>query len=881
MPSLIVSVVFAAQPVVADPPIAFVSARILTAAGPAIDDGTLVVQGAKIVAVGKTTEVPIPADARKIDAKGMTIIPGLVDTHSHLGLFGRPGGLGTPGDGNEGSGPIQPGLRALDAVNAMEPSIRMATAGGVTCANIMPGSGNAIGGQTVYVKLRGDTIEEMRVEALGVLGGLKMANGENVKRSYGEKKQAPITRMKTAALQRAELIKAREYIAKWSRYRQKIAANPKDETPPPDVNLELESLAEVLQRKRTVHFHSHRADDIMTTVRLADEFGFELVVQHGTESYKVADELAKRKIPVSMTVVDSPGGKAEVLGLTERCGLELHKKGVVVIINTDDPITDSRFLMRTAATAVRGGLPPDVALQAITINGATAMHLNHRLGSLAAGKDADFVLLSGDPFSVYTRVLETYIDGRRVFAAADADQRSYQFGGFALPQERRPPAPGVIQDRPAAIKPNPQVQVPAGAPQPTEEGDTVVVFARRVHTVANGTIEDGVVSVQKGKIAFVGKREGFNPPAGVPVLSANDVTPGLVDVFSQVPLSGQYNTLADQDQDEKSGSVQAELRVLDAFNPREPQLSFLLETGVTVIHACPGRANVISGQTGVFRTHGRTAEKMAIRAPHAVLVNLGNVVKSTPPGQKPTTRMGTASLVRTAFVQASSYRTKAASPKEDARPERNLANETMLAALDKKIGVVFSAQRRDDLNTALRLTKEFDLKTTLALASEGYLAVEELAAAKTPLFLHPTMQTPADLETWNTFLGNAGFLADKKILFGIASGMESYVPKTRVVRYEAAVAANYGLGWQRALRAITLDAAQTLEIADRFGSLEVGKAGDLVLYDGDPLEYTTHVERVIVGGASAFNRAEKLAIPFDRAVFFSSGAGEMPCCLGW
>jgi imidazolonepropionase-like amidohydrolase len=321
--------------------------------------------------------------------------------------------------------------------------------------------------------------------------------------------------------------------------------------------------------------------------------------------------------------------------------------------------------------------------------------------------------------------------------------------------------------------------------------------------------------------------------------------------------------------------------VLDAFNPREPQLAFLLEQGVTLLHACPGRANVIAGQTGVFRTFGRTAETMAIRAPHALLVNLGNVVKAGQPGQKPTTRMGTASLVRNAFVQAAGYQRKSKAAKEEARPERNLANESLAAALDKKVGVVFAAQRRDDINTALRLTKEFNLKSTVALASEGFLAADELAAAKLPMFLHPTMQTPADLETWHTFLGNAAVLADRKILFGIASGMESYVPKTRVARYEAAVAANYGLGWQRALRAITLDAAATLDLADQYGSLEVGKAGDLVLYDGDPFEYTTHVQRVIIGGASAYDREEKLAIPFDRAVFFFSAGGEMPCCLGF
>ena len=329
----------------ADRPIAYRGARILTAAGAPIDKGVLIVRRDKIVAVGADAETAIPEGAEVIDLTGKTIMPGLVDTHSHIGIWPRPH-VPAHNDGNEGSGPVQSALRALDAIQPDDPGIRMATAGGVTTANIMPGSANVIGGQTVYVKLRGRTIEAMRVRSSSVLGGLKMANGENPKRwNYEVRKMAPATRMKIAALQREQFTKARDYQRQWERYR-KAKADGKDATQP-EVDLALEPLVEVLERKRTVHFHSHRADDLMTAIRLAKEFNFELVLQHCTEGYRIVEELVREKIPVSLTLVDSPGGKLEVAGLLEENAALLDKAGVRVAINTDDSITESRFLLRT------------------------------------------------------------------------------------------------------------------------------------------------------------------------------------------------------------------------------------------------------------------------------------------------------------------------------------------------------------------------------------------------------------------------------------------------------------------------------------------------------------------------------------------------------
>ena len=293
----------------------------------------------------------------------------------------------------------------------------------------------------------------------------------------------------------------------------------------PDTDLTLEPLVEVLQGKRTVHFHTHRADDILTVLRLRKEFNFELLIQHGTEAYKVIDEIARHQVPVSMTVVDSPGGKAEVVDFIEQCGAELARAGVKVLVNTDDPVTESRFFLRTAAIPVRGGLSSELALRAITIHPAEVMHLEDRIGSLEQGKDADFVMLNGDPFSVYTRVLATYIDGQRVFSLEDPQQRLYQTGGFAVAESALIPQPGEFVKKPERV---PKPNRPPAAAQVTEESSDFVVLAGRVHTVAQGTLTDAAVLVRNGRIQWVGPRDQLQAPANVRADTAELPIPHLL-----------------------------------------------------------------------------------------------------------------------------------------------------------------------------------------------------------------------------------------------------------------------------------------------------------------------------------------------------------------
>jgi imidazolonepropionase-like amidohydrolase len=669
--------------------------------------------------------------------------------------------------------------------------------------------------------------------------------------------------MKVAALQRQEFVKAREYKAK------------KDALTNPDRDVSLEPLVEVLEKKRTVHFHCHRADDLMTAVRIAEEFGFEIVLQHATEGYRVAEILAKKKIPVSLTLIDSPGGKAETIGLLEENASILAKAGVTVAINTDDGITESRFLLRTGAIAVRGGMSEADALKGLTIIPAKMMHLDHRLGSLEKGKDADFVVLSGPPFSTYTQVLETYIDGRKVFDRASKRDWSFQAGGFALANP---------DDLPAPFKPT-AAPKPVGAPVAKANGGherskKTVILAGRIHTASGPPVEHGAVVVEDGVITAVQTEKEVAIPADALVLTAAEVTPGMIDPFCVAGLTGAWNIPADQDQDELSDPNQAELRVLDGFNPNEPLLEFLRANGITVVHTTPGRQNVIAGQSGVFRCDGHTIDAAVVKRTAALLVNLGEVPKAAYPGKTPQTRMAVARLVRDAFAQATAYRAKKAA--DAAKMPPNPKHEALLLALDGKVPVFFAAHRADDVSTALRLAEEFKLKPVIALGTECYRMADQLKSAGVPVVVHPTMQRAGgSMETLHGFIGNAAVLADRGVPVCIGTAFEGYVPKVRVLRHEAAVAAANGLGHERALKAVTIDAAKLLGIADKYGSIEKGKVADLVLYDGDPFEHRTHVTATLMGGKVVYDRAEYLKLPFERRILPLLGGGPgAGCCMG-
>lgn len=364
-----------------------------------------------------------------------------------------------------------------------------------------------------------------------------------------------------------------------------------------------------------------------------------------------------------------------------------------------------------------------------------------------------------------------------------------------------------------------------------------------IYTMAGEAIADGVVVIEDGRIAAVGPAAEIAVPDGVEVLEAAVVTPGLVDAHSVVGLTGHLNSPHDQDQLETSAPIQPELRAIDAYNARERLISWVRGFGVTTVHTGHGPGAVISGETMIAKTRGETVEEAVIvpRAMVAATLGEGAVVEGDKP---PGTRSKAVAMLRQKLVEAQSYAAKIGT---DEKPDRDLTLEALGHVLSGEVPLMVTVQRHQDIVTALRLQQEFGFDLVLDGAAEAYEVNDEILAADVPVIVHPTMSRPGD-EMENVTMENAARLRDAGVRIALQSGFESYVPKTRVVLFEAAIAAARGLGFEGALAAVTRDAAEILGVGDRVGTIEVGKDGDLALYDGDPFEYTTHCVGTVIEG---------------------------------
>ncbi len=377
--------------------------------------------------------------------------------------------------------------------------------------------------------------------------------------------------------------------------------------------------------------------------------------------------------------------------------------------------------------------------------------------------------------------------------------------------------------------------------------DVLVVKGRTVYTMAGEPLQDGVVVIRDGTIAAVGSESGTDVPAGATVLEAAVVTPGLVDAHSVVGLTGYLNQRQDQDQLERSSPVQPELRAIDAYNVRERLIEWVRGFGVTTIHTGHAPGALVSGETLIAKTRGDTVEEAVFVPAAMIAATLGESAVTSEKGKSPGTRGKLAAMLRGELVKAQEHAAKQERAEEDEPPARDLRLESLGRVLSGELPLLVTAERHQDIMTALRLQREFGFRLVLDSAADAHLLVDEIQAAGIPVIVHPTMGR-ASGERENLSMETAALLAEAGIPIALQSGYESYVPKTRVVLFEAAIAASRGLGMERALAAITIGAARLLGIDDRVGSLEVGKDGDLALYDGDPFEYTSHCEGVVIEG---------------------------------
>jgi imidazolonepropionase-like amidohydrolase len=405
--------------------IAITHGYVVPIEGPPIPGGTVLVVDGKIAAVGGPDLEP-PPGVSSVDATGKWVLPGLIDAHTHLGA--REEGEGWAGhDTNELTGPVQAHVRVLDAINPTDEGFRDAIVGGVLAAGVTPGSGNPIGGQTVAIRCWGLTVDDM---VLRSPAGMKSALGENPKRVLGERRLNPSSRLGTAAVIRSALVDAAGYLAK--------SENPRSHSDERSVvtparDLKLEALARVLRREIPWRQHCHRADDIATALRLAAEFGYDLVLDHCTEGYLLASKIAAAGVPVVTGPLITARSKVELRNRTMANPGLLAAAGVTVAIATDHPVVPVHLLIVQAALAMKEGLDRETALRAVTITPAQIMRVADRIGSLVPGKDADLVIWSGDPFDVMSRAEVAYIEGREVYRYDHASRS----GLFATAYGRR------------------------------------------------------------------------------------------------------------------------------------------------------------------------------------------------------------------------------------------------------------------------------------------------------------------------------------------------------------------------------------------------------------------------------------------------------------
>jgi imidazolonepropionase-like amidohydrolase len=387
--------------------VAIVGGTVVPVTGEPVEGGTVLVQNGKIAAVG--AGLAVPDGARVIDAAGSWVLPGFIEAHGHLGVHEEAEGW-AGNDTNEMTEPVTAHVRAIDAINPADLAFHDAITGGVLAVNVNPGSGNPIGGQTCAMKTWGRTVDEMLLRAPA---GMKSALGENPKRVYGDLHQMPSTRLGTAAVIRGALVAASNYLDRLAAEEGK----PEGERKPVDRDLKLEALGRVLRREIPWRQHCHRADDIATAMRIAAEFGYDLVIDHGTEAHLVADLLAARNIPVIIGPLLTSRSKVELRNRSLANPGKLAAAGVTIAITTDHPVVPIPFLVHQAALAVKEGLDPRTAIEALTINPARIVGIDDRLGSIEPGKDADLVIWSGDPLDVLSRVRRALVGGAEVYTA--------------------------------------------------------------------------------------------------------------------------------------------------------------------------------------------------------------------------------------------------------------------------------------------------------------------------------------------------------------------------------------------------------------------------------------------------------------------------------
>ena len=843
---------------------------ILTVTRGTIQNGTIVLRDGKIAAIGGSG-VDIPSGADVVDAKGRFVTPGIIDAHSHIAADSI----------NEGGTTVSSMTGIEDVLDPTDVAIYRDLAGGLTVANVLHGSANPIGGKNQVIKLRwGKNARALVFE--GAPPGIKFALGENPKdmRQFGQTgpRRYPVTRPGVEFVIRDAFSRAKAYQREWQDYERRRKAG--EEAAVPRRDLQLEPLVEILEGKRLVHSHTYRADETLMLMRLAEEMGFRIATfQHILEGYKVADEMAKHGVGGS-TFSDWWAYKVEAEDAIPHNAAIMHKRGVLVSINSDSAEHARRLNTEAAKSMHWGGLTEDEVLAFVTINPAKQLKIDNRVGSLEVGKDADVVIWNKHPLSTYAIVDRVYIDGEQYYDRLAEERRltdaNREKTTLAAAEGRTgnpstaPQTPQTLQQpqtsSPHALTPSSPREVPGlgGIQQAAPTGPVTAITNARIYPISSGPIDKGTIVIRGNRIEAIGANLAV--PAGAQVIDAKggEVYPGFIDARTTMGLN-EPGPRGFEDSSEML-DINASVKAQVAYQSDSDAIPVARVNGVTSVAVVPS-GGLIGGQIAVMNLDGWTWEESTLQPVAGVSFQFPPVVRGGGfGGNNPDQNRKYDELKkeRDARVQRvddliARARAYARIPATERATDWNLA--AMVPVAERRQPLFVAANSEGDIREAVAFSERANIRIVITGGLESPLVAPLLKEKNIPVILGSVLTLPSreDAHHAATYKA-AGELAQAGITFAFGTGGAA---NNRLLPYEAAISVAWGLDRNRALRAITLDAATILGVADRVGSLEPGKIANLFVATGDPMEMKTQFTHIFINGRNVGVKSKHTEL-YDR-----------------
>jgi imidazolonepropionase-like amidohydrolase len=824
--------------------VAIRGATVLTVTRGTIQNGVVVMRDGKIAAVGGAG-TDIPAGAEIVEAKGRFVTPGIIDAHSHVAAESI----------NEGGITVSSMTGIEDVLDPTDINIYRDLAGGLTTANILHGSANPIGGKNLVIKMRwGKDAAGLKFE--GAMPGIKFALGENPKRlrQYGPNgpRRYPLTRPGVEFVIRDAFSRAKAYQREWQDYERRKKAG--EDAPAPRRDLQLDPLVEILEGKRLVHSHTYRADETLMLLRVADEMGFKIATfQHVLEGYKVADEMAKHGAGGS-TFSDWWAYKVEAEDAIPYNAAIMHKRGVLVSINSDSAEHSRRLNTEAAKSMHWGGVSEDEALAFVTINPARQLRIDARVGSLEAGKDADVVIWNKHPLSTYAIVDRVYIDGQQYYDRLAEDRRMTEAGrekGTLTAAEGRPAAGPQTPQTPqldetfGSVAP---AQAAAGQPASTG-GQVVAITNARIFPISGPAIERGTLVIRGNRIEAIGAN--LPVPAGAQVIDAKggELYPGFIDARTSMGLN-EPGPRGFEDVNEML-EVNASVKAQVAYQADSDAIPVARVNGITTVAVVP-TGGLVGGQIAVMNLDGWTWEEATLQPVAGVSFQFppltrggggggGNADANRKYEELKKERDARVQRIEDLIARARSY---AKIPAAERTTDWNLA--AMVPVAEGRQPLFVAANSDSDIREAVAFGDRAGVKVVIMGGLEAPRVAPLLKSKNIPVVLGSVLTLPTREDDHHAATYRAaGELAQAGVLFAFGTDGSD---NNRLLPYEAAISVAWGLDRDRALRAMTLDAATILGVADRVGSLEVGKAANFFIANGDPMEMKTQFTHVFING---------------------------------